>query len=357
MAELNCQMHVKTATDYDDIYLTSKSQLVEYDNTISGLSATNTKGAIDELANTVTSIEDELVDINTELTEKANKDEVTNVMTPKGNIAYASLPTTGNTVGWYYYSSDGDGVNGAGNYVWNGTSWYFGGTGDEGYNIIKEQFNSEFGITDDFVLTGKVTDGYMYNPSTGVWSTNSSIVTTDKFEIGNERIIKTSIDTGFMVLFDANKNFISAPSTASTPRSYTVTNDTAKYCAIMYIKTGYTYATISASTVSGLLIRNLPAYSDVVSNVNMKETIEVGVGKTYTTLLSALEYASSIKDKQIIINIFAGEYNLYTELGGDGFVGSISSSAKWSDIQPVLEGDVIINGIGNVVFKLEIGQN
>lgn len=50
MAELNCQMHVKTATDYDDIYLTSKSQLVEYDNTTSGLSATDTKGAIDELA-------------------------------------------------------------------------------------------------------------------------------------------------------------------------------------------------------------------------------------------------------------------------------------------------------------------
>lgn len=50
MAELNCQMHVKTATDYDDIYLTSKSQLVEYDNTISGLNATNAKGAIDELA-------------------------------------------------------------------------------------------------------------------------------------------------------------------------------------------------------------------------------------------------------------------------------------------------------------------
>jgi hypothetical protein len=46
---------------------------------------------------------------------KANKDEVTNVMTPKGNIAYASLPTTGNTVGWYYYCSDGDGTHGAGN--------------------------------------------------------------------------------------------------------------------------------------------------------------------------------------------------------------------------------------------------
>ena len=73
-----------------------------------------------------------------QLAQKANKDEVTNVMTPKGNIAYASLPKTGNSVGWYYYCPDGDGVHGAGNYVWNGTSWYFGGTGDEGYNLLKE---------------------------------------------------------------------------------------------------------------------------------------------------------------------------------------------------------------------------
>ena len=73
-----------------------------------------------------------------QLAQKANKDEVTNVMTPKGNIAYASLPMTGNSVGWYYYCPDGDGTHGAGNYVWNGTSWYFGGTGDEGYNLLKE---------------------------------------------------------------------------------------------------------------------------------------------------------------------------------------------------------------------------
>ena len=72
------------------------------------------------------------------LAQKANKDEVTNVMTPKGNIAYASLPMTGNSVGWYYYCPDGDGTHGAGNYVWNGTSWYFGGTGDEGYNLLKK---------------------------------------------------------------------------------------------------------------------------------------------------------------------------------------------------------------------------
>ena len=68
----------------------------------------------------------------------ARKDEVTNGLTPKGAIAYASLPTTGNQIGDYYYCPDGDGVNGSGNYVWNGTVWYFGGTGDEGYNILKE---------------------------------------------------------------------------------------------------------------------------------------------------------------------------------------------------------------------------
>lgn len=80
----------------------------------------------------------DISDLNRRIAEKANKDEVTNVMTPKGNIAYASLPMTGNSVGWYYYCPDGDGTHGAGNYVWNGTSWFFGGTGDEGYNLLKK---------------------------------------------------------------------------------------------------------------------------------------------------------------------------------------------------------------------------
>ena len=80
----------------------------------------------------------DISDLNRQLAQKANKDEVTNVMTPKGTLAYASLPTSGNQVGWYYYCPDGDGVHGAGNYVWNGTSWFFGGTGDEGYNLLKK---------------------------------------------------------------------------------------------------------------------------------------------------------------------------------------------------------------------------
>ena len=86
------------------------------------------------------------------LAQKANKDEVTNVMTPKGTLAYASLPTSGNQVGWYYYCPDGDGTHGAGNYVWNGTSWYFGGTGDEGYNLLKKDLDNYIDLFDTNIL-------------------------------------------------------------------------------------------------------------------------------------------------------------------------------------------------------------
>ena len=99
------------------------------------------KGILSDLSQKgvdITDLNRRIGNVNAQLAEKANKDEVTNVMTPKGNIAYASLPTTGNQVGWYYYCPDGDGIHGAGNYVWNGTSWYFGGTGDEGYNLLKK---------------------------------------------------------------------------------------------------------------------------------------------------------------------------------------------------------------------------
>ena len=60
---------------------------------------------------------------------------VANGLTAKGASAYASLPTTGNTIGDYYFCSD---ASTPGNYVWNGTAWYFGGTGDEGYSELKQ---------------------------------------------------------------------------------------------------------------------------------------------------------------------------------------------------------------------------
>ena len=64
------------------------------------------KGILSDLSQKGIDISDlnrRIGNVNAELAEKVNKDEVTNVMTPKGNIAYASLPMTGNSVGWYYY--------------------------------------------------------------------------------------------------------------------------------------------------------------------------------------------------------------------------------------------------------------
>lgn len=114
-----------------------------------------------------------------QLAQKANKDEVTNVMTPKGTLAYASLPMTGNSVGWYYYCPDGDGTHGAGNYVWNGTSWFFGGTGDEGYNLLKSDIDNKCvnWVTKKNIFNKDSTDkvsGFYINNTNGYKNINAS---------------------------------------------------------------------------------------------------------------------------------------------------------------------------------------
>ena len=50
MATIKANLRVKTETDYDRINLSSQSDIIDYDNTNSGLTATSEQGAIDELA-------------------------------------------------------------------------------------------------------------------------------------------------------------------------------------------------------------------------------------------------------------------------------------------------------------------
>lgn len=157
----------------------------------------NLKTRIDDLENKTTA----------QLAEKANKDEVTNVMTPKGNIAYASLPMTGNSVGWYYYCPDGDGTHGAGNYVWNGTSWFFGGTGDEGYNLLKKD------IVNGLIYEYNAENGYVaFN--TGYINDFGDIKNTGFLPVKKGMIIKVKgiafpdKDYRGLALYDTNKSFI-----------------------------------------------------------------------------------------------------------------------------------------------------
>ena len=134
--------------------------------------------------------ETRLNDHDSQLAEKANKDEVTNVMTPKGNIAYASLPITGNEVGDYYYCPDGDGTHGAGNYVWNGASWFFGGTGDEGYNLLKKDIDDIVTKHNNYLLSLTRTTGKFYaHLSTAILTAGENVHT----EIYDEIPIKAGI--------------------------------------------------------------------------------------------------------------------------------------------------------------------
>lgn len=59
--------------------------------------------------------------------KKANKSDIVSGLNFKGTTTYSALPTSDNSVGDFYYVTDGDGVNGEGNYAWNGTAWYFSG--------------------------------------------------------------------------------------------------------------------------------------------------------------------------------------------------------------------------------------
>lgn len=183
-----------------------KSQLAEK-AAKSDLNTTNTNVANNTSAIALKANQADLNATNAELTLKADKTEVTNVMTPKGNIAYASLPTIGNTVGWYYYCPDGDGTHGAGNYVWNGTSWYFGGTGDDGYNKLKEVLVYNI-LTDVSFL-----NGYYIDNATGAIQTLSAFKCTDYVRctlIKKLKIKRTFYYGGDgLAFYDVNKNFIS----------------------------------------------------------------------------------------------------------------------------------------------------
>jgi hypothetical protein len=119
---------------------------------------------------------------NNVITNYVKKDEITIGSYPLSvanwTYLYANLPiaSTDNKSG-YLYCTDGDGTHGAGNYVSNGASWYFGGTGDQGYNKLKEDLKNFGGAYApiDFVLS------------------NGALSTTDGSETTGNTRVRTSL--------------------------------------------------------------------------------------------------------------------------------------------------------------------
>lgn len=92
----------------------------------------------------------------------------------------------------------------------------------------------------------------------------------------------------------------------------------------------------------------------IINNLyNNPIVLNVGAGREYTSFTDAVRAATQITDRKVIINVYAGEYDVYTELGGDDFIAGINGKL-WFEIAPVLSGDVEIHGIGNVILKLNI---
>ena len=226
-----------------DINMTIKGILSDLSQ--KGIDITNLKSKIDKIQ----------LETNAQLAQKANKDEVTNVMTPKGNIAYASLPTSGNQVGWYYYCPDGDGTHGAGNYVWNGKSWYFGGTGDEGYNLLKKDLddidNEVFSRTDNLINPKNIivgARGRSYNEGQtidnpyvkddnyvcfGIIECKKNIKYSFVYDLNRQGVINAHVD-----IFNEDGSYSKTKVFASTQDQITLT-DNEKYIVTSLNKTRY----------------------------------------------------------------------------------------------------------------------
>lgn len=96
-------------------------------------------------------------------------------------------------------------------------------------------------------------------------------------------------------------------------------------------------------------------YNDVLKTDNVLDryVIEVGADKRITSVISAFKHVSALPYK-VTINIYDGEYDLLSELGGTSFLSSADPTKIWSELNPTFVGDVIINGIGNVTLKMEM---
>lgn len=189
----------------------SETQAIK-DAAVLALAETTDEAEVIEARKGKGSLGEKIGEIDSQLAEKATKAEVTNVMTPKGTLAYASLPTTGNSVGWYYYCLDGDGTHGAGNYVWNGTSWYFGGTGDEGYNLLKSDLDDFEAKTNSNFITFRSSNYFDKERATVGYQINSIVGNKPVLSANSERVITAEIectknDVFYITRIDSNSAF------------------------------------------------------------------------------------------------------------------------------------------------------
>ncbi len=281
-------------------------------------------------------IGDRMNAFDSQLAQTVKKNELLNGLIAKEGVktwAQLQAMTAGNTVGDFYYCSDGDGTNPAGNYRWTGSGWSFGGTGDEGYNILKSDLTQleRTNITDivaltDFVQgTASISDGKYI-----VYSGNTNrIRQKELIDITSYNNIFLSVVNGFRAFI----HFISADkSTVISGSGGWVIADTwfaipenSHYLGIIISKVDDTELTISEkNNAICMAISNLFEYA---TNNTIKSKIVPlnNVGYITNSMIISTE----------ILYDFEDEY-----ISSDGNTVAISS-ALHSDYYPCKTGDTL----------------
>jgi hypothetical protein len=95
------------------------------------------------------------------------------------------------------------------------------------------------------------------------------------------------------------------------------------------------------------------------SNPNLKAVYDpdktyrytVGTSQNYTSFYQCMKEIAK-NPYQKIVDVYAGEYDLYDEIGGDTYAGEIAAGANWANVNVLIPPKTKIIGHGNVALKM-----
>jgi pectin methylesterase-like acyl-CoA thioesterase len=79
----------------------------------------------------------------------------------------------------------------------------------------------------------------------------------------------------------------------------------------------------------------------------------VGTGGQFATLTACLR-ALKGNNKEKVIDVFGGTYDIYEEMGGANFIATLNGTEKWQDVCDIIPDNTTIMGHGNVIIKMEL---
>ena len=164
--------------------------------------------------------------------DKVSKSDITNNIFPKGTCLYADLPTAEESIkGWYYYCTDGDGINGCGNYICNGVDWFFGGNGEKGYYLLNDRID-EIGFyhLNEFDKTNITIGKY---PNSSIGQSINTFVTKENSFVCNQRwkvkkgdVIRCTWEWASFNVYDGEGKLVEVLG-GSGGKEFTITSETA----------------------------------------------------------------------------------------------------------------------------------